>query len=76
MSEFGSCLNTEACSVEIQQVADASDTILAGWAYWQFKNFKDLTSSAGDRSEGFYENNGSIQMGKVKALSRSYVKSA
>jgi len=47
-----------------------------GWAYWQFKEFKDLTTSAADKSEGFYNKDGTLQTAKVKALSRTYVKSA
>jgi hypothetical protein len=49
---------------------------LTSWAYWQFKNYKDLTTSAGDRSEGFYNNDGSLQVQKIKALTRTYVKAA
>jgi endoglycosylceramidase len=72
MSEFGACLDTETCATEIQQVADVSDEHLVGWAYWQFKNFEDLTTSAGTGSEGFYNKDGSLQTLKVKALSRTY----
>ena len=43
-----------------------------GWAYWQYKTFKDPTTSAGDRSEGFYNPDGSLQP-KVKQLARTYV---
>uniref|UniRef100_A0A7S3CRF8 Glycoside hydrolase family 5 domain-containing protein n=1 Tax=Strombidium rassoulzadegani TaxID=1082188 RepID=A0A7S3CRF8_9SPIT len=75
ISEFGACMDSEECVTEINQVADVTDQYLAtGWAYWEFKNFKDLTTSAGDRSEGFYNNDGSIQHEKVKALSRTYFK--
>lgn len=72
MSEFGACLDSEACATEIQQVADTSDEHLVGWAYWQFKNYEDLTTSAGTGSEGFYNQDGSVQTVKVKALSRTY----
>jgi len=76
MSEFGACLDSEECVTEINQVADASDKYLTGWAYWEFKTYKDLTTSAGTRSEGFYNFDGSLQDKKVKALSRPYVKAA
>jgi len=46
--------------------------VLAGWAYWQFKIFKDLTTTAGTGAEGFYNLDGSLQEKKVKALSRTY----
>jgi endoglycosylceramidase len=73
ISEFGACLNSSVCVQEINQVADACDEHLAGWAYWQMKNFADLTTSAGTGSEGFYNNDGSLQDEKVKALARSYL---
>jgi hypothetical protein len=47
--------------------------VLAGWAYWQLKFYKDLTTTAGTGSEGFYEQNGTLQDIKVKALTRSYL---
>jgi hypothetical protein len=37
------------------------------------KNFADLTTSAGTGSEGFYNNDGTLQAGKVKALARTYM---
>lgn len=59
-SEFGACLDSDECVTEITQVADTADKYLAGWAYWQFKTYHDLTTSAGDRSEGFYNKDGSL----------------
>lgn len=73
LSEFGACLTEGPCTTEIKQVTDMSDEILAGWAYWQFKFFEDLTTSAGTGSEGFYNADGSLQDWKVKALARSYL---
>jgi len=35
-----------------------------------------LTSSAGNRSEGFYNRDGTLQTKKVKSLSRSYIQAA
>lgn len=73
ISEFGACLNSTACVQEINSVGDVCDNHLVGWAYWQFKNFADLTTSAGTGSEGFYNNDGSLQNDKVKALARTYL---
>jgi len=73
LSEFGACLTETSCTTEIKQVTDESDKILAGWAYWQFKFFEDLTTSAGTGSEGFYNKDGTLQDWKVKALARSYL---
>ncbi len=46
---------------------------MVGWAYWQFKTYADLTTSAGTGSEGFWNQDGSLQDYKVKALARSYM---
>jgi len=56
-------------------VCDVADEYLVGWAYWQFKYYADLTTSAseGNGSEGFYNNDGTLQDWKVKALARSYL---
>jgi len=54
-------------------VCDVADDYLVGWAYWQFKYYADLTTSAGTGSEGFYNADGSLQDWKVKALARSYL---
>ena len=76
MSEFGACMDGQSCVTEVTQVTDVADQHLAGWAYWEFKTYKDLTTSAGTRSEGFYNFDGTLQEPKVKALTRSYVKAA
>lgn len=60
ISEFGACMDSADCAREIDQVAEVSDQELASWAYWEFKPFHDLTTSAGDRSEGFYNFDGSL----------------
>lgn len=73
MSEFGACLDSDVCAREITQVGDICEEGLLGWSYWQYKTYKDLTTSAGDKSEGFYNKDGSLQVKKVKALSRPYV---
>ena len=73
ITEFGACLTEGPCSQEINQVAQVADENLVGWAYWEFKTYKDLTTSAGTGSEGFYNNDGSLQAYKVKALARPYM---
>jgi endoglycosylceramidase len=59
-TEFGACLDSATCAQEIKSVTDVCDEHLVGWAYWQFKNYADLTTSAGTQSEGFYNNDGSL----------------
>jgi hypothetical protein len=76
-SEFGACMDSVECVQEINQVADVNEEVgSSGWAYWEFKTYKDLTTSAGSRSEGFYNFDGSLQSKKVKALARTYVQYA
>jgi len=60
-SEYGACFDSPNCYQEISQLADAADNHLAGWAYWQMKNFKDLTTTAGTGSEGIYNMDGTLQ---------------
>lgn len=60
ISEFGACLTDEVCTREIKQVGDLADKNLTGWAYWQFKTYADLTTTAGTGSEGFWNQDGSI----------------
>ena len=76
ISEFGACMDSDNCAREIDQVAEVCDDALASWAYWEFKPFHDLTTSAGDRSEGFYNKDGTLEVSKVKSLVRTYVKKA
>lgn len=76
ISEFGACLDSEVCADEITFVAETTDKYLAGWAYWEFKPFHDLTTSAGTGSEGFYNKDGTLQHKKMRALTRPYLRNA
>lgn len=76
ISEFGACTDDAYCHREIDQVAEVSDKELASWTYWEFKHFHDLTTSTGDKSGGFYNEDNTLRVKKVKALSRTYVKAA
>ena len=73
ITEFGACLTEAPCTQEIRQVTEVADEFLVGWAYWEFKNYEDLTTSAGTGSEGFYNQDGSLQSWKVKAMARTYM---
>lgn len=76
ISEFGACTDVAPCVTEITQVTERSDEVLGSWAYWQYKTFHDLTTTAGTSSEGFYNKDGSLQTHKLQALSRTYVQYA
>ena len=51
------------------------DKELGGWAYWQYKQYHDLTTTVnlGTGNQGFFNEDGSRQEWKVKALSRTYM---
>lgn len=57
MTEFGACSNTQACYLEISNAADAFDSTLSSWAYWQFKGFGDFTTTGG-LTEGMWGKDG------------------
>lgn len=76
ISEFGACLGGETCITEITGLTEACDSQLASWAYWQFKKYGDLTTTAMTGNEGFYNEDGTLQEDKVKALTRTYVQAA
>jgi len=75
VTEFGACLDSDACVEEVSYVAEACDRHRVGWAYWQFKNYGDFTTSAGTGSQGFYNNDEkkTLQVRKVKAMARTYL---
>jgi len=73
ISEFGACLTEKNCTPELNAVLDAADRYQAGWSYWEFKKYADLTTTAGTGEEGFYNADGSLQNWKVKALARTYL---
>lgn len=51
-----------------------ADEYLTSWAYYQYKPFgSDFTSIARENPEGFWNQDGSLQEYKVKALARSYM---
>lgn len=69
-------MDSDDCFREISGVTGTCDDRLVSWAYWEFKTYKDLTTSAGSHSEGFYNYDGTVEQKKVKALARTYIKSA
>lgn len=73
VTEFGACLTEGPCVQEITQVAQICDHYLIGWAYWQYKFYDDLTTSAGTGSEGLWDFEGNLMEWKVKALARTYL---
>ena len=51
----------------------AADKYLTSWAYWMFKAYHDHTTTAPQNEEGIFNEDGTIQSWKEKALTRTYV---
>ena len=73
ISEFGNCGDTDTCVNEVTSVMDSCDENLAGWAYWQYKNGFIISPKPSTGPEGFFNEDGSVQTKKVKALTRTYL---
>ena len=57
----------------IDFVTNQADRLIESWAYWQFKNYNDITTVSGTTGgESFYLGNGQLDTDKVKALARTY----
>lgn len=72
VGQFGSCSSSEACFQEITNVGEAADTLVASWAYWQFKGFGDFNSIS-TASSGLYDDEGELNQRKLRALTRTYI---
>ena len=76
ITEFGSCDDSEGCVAEINSLMDAVEEYnVQGWAYWQFKLFKDFTCTGG-AGLSFYDDEGNLSVNKIQALARTYIKGA
>jgi len=71
LTEFGACSESKECQAEIHRVLNSAEPVFHSWAYWQSKYFHDITTVSGP-IESFYNEDGSLQRGKVQALSRTY----
>ena len=77
ISEFGNCLDGEACYNELSGVVRNSETNFVSWAYWIYKHLDDPyqnnTVNNSTANYGLYYNEGGIQVTKERTLSRGYV---
>ena len=72
MTEFGALSNTSSGAIDLlEKHVEFADKTLLSWAYWQFKSFRDLTTSGGS-DEGFYGPDGKLQTNKLSVLVRPY----
>jgi len=71
LTEWGAAAD-DADSIELMHIQGGyADSQLQSWAYWTYRSFDDITTQNG-ATETFYNPDGSLQMAKVKALSRTY----
>ena len=72
LTEFGALDDSPASITEINYILDVLDANMHGFAYWEFKNLHDITTT-NDNTAGFYRADGTLEREKVKALSRTYL---
>lgn len=72
-TEFGACSDNESCYWEVKALADACDTYMLSWSYWMYKPYGDHTTVCNDDTEGMWNPDGSLQMFKMKALTRPFI---
>lgn len=70
MSEFGAIGQSQAEHWEVDRLLTVADDNLQSWTYWQLKQFHDLTTA--NRAESLYDEDGKLEMAKLKLLSRTY----
>jgi endoglycosylceramidase len=71
VTEFGA---TDKLDV-LRRIADGADAAGVGWLYWQYKTYRDPTTSAaaeGPDAESIVTPGGSIKAAKARALARAY----
>ena len=73
ITEFGACSSSKACYYEMIGFEKAADKYLTSWAYWMYKTYHDHTTTAAENEEGIFNDDGTIQNIKEKALSRTYI---
>lgn len=73
LTEFGAVGNDETSVKLLNLQTQQADALFQSWAYWSFKGFDDITT-ADANTESFYNPDGTLQMNKVKALSRTFAK--
>ena len=73
VTEFGACSSSKACYYEMIGFEKAADKYLTSWAYWMFKSYHDHTTTAAENEEGIFNDDGTLQNMKEKALSRTYI---
>lgn len=73
LTEFGALYNSTYEVQEIGNVARKAENQFQSWAYWEYKDFHDITTTSLGYQESFYRDNGEVQDNKVSQLAVTYV---
>eukprot|EP01065_Artemidia_motanka_P017140 TRINITY_DN206_c0_g2_i1.p2 TRINITY_DN206_c0_g2~~TRINITY_DN206_c0_g2_i1.p2 ORF type:complete len:521 (+),score=188.76 TRINITY_DN206_c0_g2_i1:65-1627(+) len=71
LTEFGAAANDDDSAKLLKMQTDGADAQLQSWAYWTYRSYDDITTQ-NKATETFYNVDGSLQLKKIKALSRTY----
>lgn len=72
MSEFGALPNVKYATQVLNDLFERADKHLQSWTYWQYKGFNDYTTASSMAEEGIFNEDGTYQEFKMKALVRPY----
>jgi len=72
LTEWGNMGNGDKDMKVIDNMGKYADKYFASWAYWQFKSFHDITTAGKGSVESFYDDDGNVQLPKVKHVARTY----
>eukprot|EP01132_Coremiostelium_polycephalum_P008414 gene8414-10332_t len=70
MTEFGAVSNSTNSLEMLDFMTSEADKYLQSWTYWQFKYYNDITTAGS--TESLYNQDGSLDVAKLKTLSRTY----
>ena len=71
LTEFGAVGGSAESAAALTAWADMADARLESWAYWSYKYYDDITTT-NPATETLYNGDGSLQLAKLAALSRTY----
>eukprot|EP00936_MAST-01D_sp_MAST-1D-sp1_P000590 g590.t1 len=71
LTEFGAISDSPLSTATLDLVLNTADEQMQSWAYWTFKSFDDITTQ-NQHTETFYNTDGTLQLHKLRALSRTY----
>jgi len=70
MSEFGAVGGNEKELDHLQRLLNMADGNFQSWTYWMLKKYSDFTTA--NAAESLYDENGDLEVAKLKTLSRTF----